>query len=104
MTCWPVHIVGGFFIGLILLDTIQNSWDSIPYHAGIGICFTGLYYLFCSIFGEDISMGVLFVPSIFIFMFMVTTWIFHRNIETRECCVTCAKNPPSPSPSCTPHS
>ena len=89
MICWPVYIVGGFFISLLLVDMYQYSWDSLPYHAGLGICFTGLYYLFCLFFGNEISMGVLFVPAVFLLMFFLASWLLYKNMEARKCCMTC---------------
>jgi hypothetical protein len=89
MVCWPVYIVGGFFISLLLVDMYQYSWDSLPYHAGLGICFTGLYYLFCLFFGNEVSMGVIFVPAVFILMFFLASWLLYKNMEARKCCMTC---------------
>ena len=89
MLCWPVYIVGGFFISLLMVDIYQYSWDILPFHAGIGIFFTGLYYLFCLLFGNDISMAVLFVPGVFISMFFLTTWLFYNNAKHNNCCMTC---------------
>jgi len=92
MLCWPVYLVGGFFISLLLVDLYQNSWNHLGYHAGLGICFTGLYYLFCLFFGNDISMAVLFVPAVFILMFLFTSWLFYKNIRAQNCCITCDPN------------
>lgn len=96
MLCWPVYIVGGFFISLLLVDLFTYSWDVLPYHAGLGIGFTGLYYLFCLFFGNDISMGVLFVPLIFILMFFFSSWIIYKNIQANKCCMTCDSGVESP--------
>jgi hypothetical protein len=95
MLCWPVYFVGGFFISLLLLDIYQYSWNILPYHAGLGICFTGLYYLFCVFFGNDISMAVLFVPTVFILMFFLASWLFYKNIQAHGCCMTCNTKPSS---------
>lgn len=95
MFCWPVYIVGGFFISLLLVDLFTYSWTSLPYHAGLGIGFTGLYYLFCVFFGNDISMAVLFVPIVFILMFFFSSWIIYKNIQANHCCMTCNSNAPS---------
>lgn len=97
MLCWPVYILGGFFISLLMVDIYQYSWDILPFHAGLGIFFTGLYYLFCLFFGNDISMAVLFVPAVFISMFLLTTWLFYNNIKHNNCCMTC-KNAPDTKP------
>ena len=103
MACWPVNIVACFFVAILLLDTLQDKWDVIPYHAGLGIGFTGLYYIFCALFGEDISLAVLFVPAVFVLIFMVVSWLFYNNIQAHQCCVTCSKNlSPSPVPKCRP--
>ena len=96
MICWPVYIVGGFFISLLLVDLFTYSWKSLPYHAGLGIGFTGLYYLFCLFFGNDISMAVLFVPFVFILMFFFSSWIIYKNIQNNNCCMTCGSDSPSP--------
>lgn len=90
MPCWPVYIVGGFFISLLLVDMINYSWDVLPYHAGLGIFFTGVYYLFCMLFGNEISMAVLFVPAIFILMFFLASWLLFNNIQSQQCCMTCS--------------
>ena len=89
MLCWPVYIVGGFFISLLIVDMYQYSWDQLPYHAGLGIFFTGLYYTFCVLFGNEISMAVLFVPVIFVLMFFITSWVFYNSIKAQNCCITC---------------
>ena len=91
MLCWPVYIVGGFFISLLIVDMYQYSWDQLPYHAGLGIFFTGLYYTFCILFGDEISMAVLFVPVIFVLMFFITSWLFYNNIKAQNCCIRCGK-------------
>lgn len=96
MACWPVYIVGGFFVSLLLADIANYSWDVLPYHAGLGICFTGLYYLFCVLFGNDISMAVLFVPAVFILMFFLASWLLFNSMKTQNCCMTCSG--PSASP------
>lgn len=93
MLCWPVYLVGGFFISLLLVDLYLQSWKDLGYHAGLGVCFTGLYYLFCLFFGNDISMAILFVPAVFILMFMVSSWLLYKNIQSNNCCMTC--NPPA---------
>lgn len=99
MLCWPVYLVGGFFISLLIVDMYQYSWDSLSYHAGLGILFTGLYYLFCVFLGNEISMAILFVPAVFILMFMLTSWLFYKNIRDRNCCMTCDPNGPKvPAP------
>lgn len=89
MVCWPVHIVGIFFISIIVIDTLQYSWKVIPYHAALGVFFTGLYYVFCTLFGESISLAVLFVPALFILTFFLTTWLFYNKLTAQHCCMTC---------------
>ena len=89
MLCWPVYLVGGFFISLLLLDLYLYAWKDLGYHAGLGICFTGLYYLFCLFFGNDISMAILFVPAVFILMFLLSSWLLYKNIQSQNCCMTC---------------
>lgn len=93
MLCWPVYIVGGFFLSLIIVDISTYSWDALPLHAGMGITFTGLYYLFCLFLGNSISMAVLFVPIVFILMFFLASSLLFNNIKTNRCCMTCGKNP-----------
>ena len=97
MPCWPVYIVGGFFISLLLVDMATYSWDSLPTHAGLGIVFTGLYYIFCILFGDSISMAVLFVPMIFILMFFLASWLLYNNIQANHCCMTCGSSQSSGS-------
>jgi len=99
MLCWPVYIVGGFFISLLIADMANYSWDILPYHAGLGISFTGLYYIFCILFGNDISMAVLFVPAVFILMFFFTSWLLFNSMKSQECCIMCSGSSPSPTPS-----
>jgi Zn-dependent protease with chaperone function len=94
MVCWPVYLVGGFFISLLIVDMYNYKWDSLNYHAGIGILFTGLYYLFCVFLGNEISMAVLFVPAVFILMFIFTSWLFYKKIKDQNCCMTCDPNAP----------
>jgi len=89
MVCWPVYIVGGFFISLLLVDLYSYSWDLLPGHAALGILMTGLFSVFCILFGNDISLAVLFVPSVFVLMFMVTTWLFYNKLIADKCCMTC---------------
>ena len=96
MMCWPVYIIGGFFISIIIADLFSYSWDDLPYHAGLGIGFTGLYYLFCLFFGNDISMAVIFVPFVFILMFFFSSWVIYKNIQASSCCMTCGEGPPNP--------
>jgi len=91
MLCWPVYVVGGFFISLLIVDMYQYSWDQLPYHAGLGIFFTGLYYTFCLLFGNEISIAVLFVPLIFVLMFFLSSWLLYNNIKANNCCMTCGK-------------
>jgi hypothetical protein len=93
MLCWPVYIVGGFFLSLLIVDISTYSWDALPLHAGMGITFTGLYYLFCLLFGNSISMAVLFVPIVFILMFFLASSLLFNNINTNKCCMTCGNNP-----------
>ena len=81
--------MGGFFISLLLVDMATYSWDVLPTHAGLGVAFTGLYYLFCLLFGNDISMAVLFVPAVFIAMFFLASWLLYNNMQAQHCCVTC---------------
>lgn len=102
MVCWPVYLVGGFFVSLLIADMANYSWNILPYHAGLGICFTGLYYIFCVLFGNEISMAVLFVPAVFILMFLLASWLLFNNIKTQNCCMTCKG--PSSSPSASPPS
>ena len=89
MVCWPVYIVGGFFISLLLVDLYSYSWDLLPGHAALGILMTGLFSVFCILFGNDISLAVLFVPSVFVLMFMVTSWLFYKKLIADNCCMTC---------------
>ena len=91
MSCWPVYVVGGFFISLLIVDMYQYSWDQLPYHAGLGIFFTGLYYTFCLLFGNEISIAVLFVPLIFVLMFFLSSWLLYNNIKANNCCMTCGQ-------------
>ena len=105
MICWPVYIVGGFFISLLIADIANYSWNVLPYHAGLGVCFTGLYYLFCVLFGNEISMAVLFVPAVFILMFFLASWLLFTNLQYQRCCIRCggpgssSASPSSASPS-----
>jgi len=89
MVCWPVYIVGGFFISLLLVDLYGYSWDLLPGHAALGILMTGFFTVFCILFGNEISLAVLFVPTVFILMFMLTTWLFYTKLTADKCCMTC---------------
>jgi len=103
MTYWPTYIVGGFFVSLLLVDIYQYSWDMLPLHAALGILITGLYSAISVFLGNDVSMAVLFVPAVFILMFMLTSWLFYTNLKSQHCCMTCGQSSsPSSSPSSNP--
>jgi hypothetical protein len=97
MVCWPVYIVGGFFISLLLADLYSYEWDLLPGHATLGILITGLFSVFCVLFGNDISLAVLFVPTVFILMFMLTSWLFYSKLTADKCCMTCNSVQESPA-------
>jgi hypothetical protein len=96
------NLMGLFFISLILFDIITNDWSDLPLHAGIGIIVTFLYFLVCNVLGEAISSAILFVPAIFLFAFILASWLLRNNLLKQNCCINCkgvSKPPCNPVPS-----
>ena len=98
MTYISANIMGLFFIGLLIFDMSTNSWGDLPVHAAIGIILTLFYTGVCYIIGEAISSAILFVPAIFLFAFLLASWLLRNNLIKQHCCVKCSGHTPSPNP------
>jgi len=104
MTCISANIVGIFFIGLLIFDISTHNLDDLPFHAVVGICFTALYTVVCYVLGEMVSSAILFVPGVFLFAFLLASWLLRNNLISQNCCVKCSGKsiPACPKPSPTP--
>ena len=89
MTYISANLMGLFFISLILFDIITSAWEDLPVHAAIGVIVTTLYTVVCYILGEAISSAILFVPAIFLFAFILASWLLRNNLLKQNCCINC---------------
>lgn len=89
MDCWPVKLVGTFFLALIVYDFIEAQWEQVPRHTVIGILLTGLFLGLCGLVGEGISGAVLVVPLIMLAIFLFATYMFKRALARKGCCIKC---------------
>jgi hypothetical protein len=89
MDCWPVKLVGTFFLALIVYDFIEAEWEQVPPHTIIGILITGLFLGLCALVGEGISGAVLVVPLLMLAIFLFATYMFKRALARKGCCIKC---------------
>ena len=81
MACWPANIVGGFFVALLIIDTVGGNFLDLPYHGIVGIILTCVFWLVCSAFGEAISGAILLVPAIFLLVVLFNTIINYGSCD-----------------------
>jgi len=118
MACWPANIVGGFFIALLIFDSIIGDYKDLLPHSVIGIITTLVFWLVCTALGEQVSGAVLIVPSVFAAVFVFSIWFFGKSMKNRGYCMSrgigdkCSlpvapdaeKCKPPPKPKCPPPS
>ncbi len=89
MDCWPVKLVGTFFLALIVYDFIEAKWEQVPRHTVIGVLLTGLFLGLCALIGESISGAILVIPTIMLGIFLFATYILKKGLEKKGCCIKC---------------
>jgi len=92
--CFPAYIVGILFIALIVYDIVKKEYSSLTNHGIIGVCLTLIFWILCILLGEEISMGVLTVPLIFLIIFLLSIWFMNESFKKRGCCMNCSGDSP----------
>jgi hypothetical protein len=89
MSCWTANIVGAFFLSLVIYDLVKKEYEDLPYHGGIGILLTLLYWGLCNLGGDALSGSALVIPALFIGVFLFTVWFTGESMKKRGCCIRC---------------
>jgi hypothetical protein len=92
--CFPAYIVGILFIALIVYDIVKKEYSSLTNHGIIGVCLTLIFWILCILLGDEISMGVLTVPLIFLMIFLLSIWFMNESFKKRGCCMNCSGDSP----------
>lgn len=92
--CFPAYIVGILFIALIVYDIVKKEYSSLTNHGITGVCLTLILWILCILVGEEISMGVLVVPIIFVIIFLLSIWFMNESFKKRGCCMNCSGDSP----------
>jgi uncharacterized membrane protein len=92
--CFPAYIVGILFIALIVYDIVKKEYSSLTNHGIVGVCLTLILWILCILVGEEISMGVLVVPIIFVIIFLLSIWFMNESFKKRGCCMNCSGDSP----------
>jgi hypothetical protein len=88
MACWPAYTVGAFFLALILFDMGSNQWSDLPMHGLVGVGFTLLFWLLCSVIGPSVTGGILVVPAVVLVIFMASVYITGQSLQNRGYCAS----------------
>jgi hypothetical protein len=89
--CWPAGAAGAFFSAVLIMDIAQKDYTNLPFHAIVGVCVTGILWLLCEIVGVSITMAILFIPTVFAMISLLTVWFMNESMKARGCCMTCDK-------------
>ena len=102
MACWPANVVGAFFVSVLIIDCILGTYGNLITHSIVGIIVTIVFFMICTLMGEDLSAALLVVPSILALAFVLSLWFIGQSLKNRGYCMkqgSSAESASTPSPS-----